>query len=484
MNGFNVPELVRNHERFRVICAVAVFATVYIPSRIFLLLHFSPIGSDVDLYARFAFIHARAHEMGCPFYDLYRSEGLKDSTYAGYSLRDLTDIPYPPLAIGFLTIPGLVVLKGRPADALGFNEFISRYQKVYRWSCLPFDVMVVLLALWLIITLFRGEGTLRTLIRSGMACGAGALLPHLLYDRLDIVLSALLLLSLFALMKKKWIIAFLLFAVAVNFKPLPLFLAPLWVAGSLHTAGLEGQRKWACILRRFTARGLVLSLMTVFICIAVLAVDGWRGLGFLGYHGARGIHIESFWGTISLLAADLFNLPFRIVYDYGAFNVVAAWTPFCSITATALMIVLTAGLTFMALLPGLTKVGDARPDASLISNKLLVSMTVATLLAIFCTFKMFSPQFLLLLVPLIPIIPWRGPLFILQSVLYAGACCMSTYIYPYFYVQEIITGPTAFGHFLLVAREIMLIALLCTIAATEVRPKPRMESNCYDSYSS
>jgi len=171
-----VPEPLPSHERSRMFIVVAVFVAVYIPSRFFLLVPFTPIGSDVDLYARFAFIHARAHETKCSFYDHYRSVGLKDRTFADYSLRDLTEIPYPPLAIGFLAIPGRIILHGNSTDTVGFTDFVSRYQKAYRWVCLPFDAGIVLLVLWLIVTVFRGEPKLITLIRSGMACGAAAIL--------------------------------------------------------------------------------------------------------------------------------------------------------------------------------------------------------------------------------------------------------------------------------------------------------------------
>jgi hypothetical protein len=85
---------------------------------------------------------------------------------------------------------------------------------------------------------------------------------------------------------------------------------------------------------------------------------------------------------------------------------------------------------------------------------------------------MFSPQFLLLLIPIISIVSFRGPYFIVLCTLLAGACCMSTYIYPYFYEREIIMGPTPFGLFLLVTREVMLAAMLCCIVAAEFRPKP------------
>jgi hypothetical protein len=472
MSGFALQGPLYRHERLRIFVAVAVFAAVYIPSRLFLLVHFTPIGSDVDLYARFAFIHARAHETGCSFYSLYRSEGLKDSTYASYSLRDLTDIPYPPLAIGFLTVPGWFVLHGRSPDAVGFQNFLPRYLKAYRWVCLPFDGAVVLLALWLIITLFRGERVWFTVLRSGMACGIVALLPHLLYDRLDIVLSALLLLSLAALIKKQWIIAFVLFAVALNFKPLPLFLAPLWVIGSIPAAGLDGPRRISLFVKRCALRGLLLVLMAALVCSAALALEGWQGLEFLGFHGARGIHIESTWGTFSLLAAAIFNLPFKILYDFGAFNVITTWTPFCTAAAPLLLTALTMGLCIAAVLRALSRVGTGNADVSMISQKSLISLTTATLLMTFCAFKMFSPQFLLLLIPIIPIVPFRGPVVIILFTLLAGACCMSTFIYPYFYEREIILGPTFFGLFLLVAREVMLVAMLCCIVAAELCLKP------------
>ncbi|MBN1129444.1 MAG: hypothetical protein JXA71_10680, partial [Chitinispirillaceae bacterium] len=90
---------------------------------------------------------------------------------------------------------------------------------------------------------------------------------------------------------------------------------------------------------------------------------------------------------------------------------------------------------------------------------------------IFCVFKMFSPQFLLLLVPLVALVPFTGLSYAAFAVVFAGCCCMSTFIYPYFYTSDIIIGPTGFGLFLLGSRAIMLIGmttvLICWIIGYE-----------------
>ncbi|MBN2037326.1 MAG: hypothetical protein JW768_11335, partial [Chitinispirillaceae bacterium] len=207
-----------------IVAAVLIF--LYFPSRIVLLTVFTPIGSDVDLYARYAYVHKLAQEKKSGFYDLYRETGMRDSLYSCYSLRDLTAIAYPPLAIHFLTIPTPFVLHGRTVVSMALDDFVPRYHAAYRRLCALAESVLIIAGLCLMLAVYREERTVATLMRSGMLCGAGVLLPHLIYDRLDVVLAALLLLSLTALLSRHWLISFFLLACAVHFKPVPVFLIP------------------------------------------------------------------------------------------------------------------------------------------------------------------------------------------------------------------------------------------------------------------
>ncbi|MBN2037008.1 MAG: hypothetical protein JW768_09730, partial [Chitinispirillaceae bacterium] len=400
------------HDRNRLLIVAAALVFLYIPSRIVLLTVFTPIGSDVDLYARYAYIYRLAQEKKTDFYDLYRETGMRDSLYSCYSLRDLTEIPYPPLAIHFLAIPTPFVLHGRTAVSVALDDFVPRYHAAYRRLCALVEMTFILAGLCVIMVLFRGERLVETIMRSGMLCGAGVLLPHVIFDRLDVVLAALLLLSLAALLSRHWLISFFLLACAVHFKPVPVFLIPLWIYGSmacLRPGQASGTQRIMGLASIFCVRTGVLTVMIGALAVPFMVADGPEAFGFLSFHAQRGIHIESTWGTAAMLLGRLFHVPFQIVYDFGAFNVAITGADTLSRIATA---VLVAAIIIYAAMIGWRMLRYRQRTTGGLPLPVPPIMTIVWtcifLGTIFCVFKMFSPQFLLLLVPLVALVPFTG----------------------------------------------------------------------------
>jgi phosphoglycerol transferase MdoB-like AlkP superfamily enzyme len=144
----------------------------------------------------------------------------------------------------------------------------------------------------------------------------------------------------------------------------------------------------------------------------------------------------------------------KIFYDFGAYNVETSWTSVLTLISPYFLAIGTGGLCLWIFLRAVQK-----RDSSPFLPKKVIFLTVVLLGLTFGTFKMFSPQFLLLMVPIISVVPLRGIALLGFCTVFSGACCTSTFIYPYFYVKEILQGPTPFGLFLLAARELMVLTL-------------------------
>src|SRR5262249_3448147 len=138
---------------------------------------------------------------------------------------------------------------------------------------------------------------------------------HLLCDRLDLLLALLVVLSLVLLLSRlhyAW--SFAVLALAVNFKLVPLVLAPVWVIGSLP-ADREGTLFRPRVLLALATRVALLSGMVIAGFLPFYLLEGDRCLGFLTYHRARGLEIGSIWGSL-LLALEALGQPAGVGHSY------------------------------------------------------------------------------------------------------------------------------------------------------------------------
>jgi hypothetical protein len=309
-------------------------------------------------------------------------------------------------------------------------------------------------------------------------CLAGLCMPRILYDRLDIILSTLLLLSLALLIQRSTLASFLLFALAVNFKLVPVFLLPVWILGSFRASDFDQPSFRARVVRMVlmsAARGILLVGLTAGVALLFYVFEGKGVFDFLEFHYNRGVHIESLWGAFSLLAARLSGAPFHMALTYGAYNVTTPATPVLSALSSA---------TLAGLLIAVTVVLAVRFTARLersahsLSPQEIIEATLLYLCVVFSFSKIFSPQYLFALVPLVALLPRaRGGAFVVSCV-FVGVCCLSTLIYPYFYTKAIIHGPTWFGLYLLTARMLLLVGMTGFLFARSVAGR-RSEDDLY-----
>jgi hypothetical protein len=445
-------------KRLRLFIVAAILAFMYIPSRLFVLYFVKPLGTDTDLYARYVFIHRIAMERKASFHELYRDSGFAEMARPGPKKFDsliLTVVAYPPFAVAAMNVPALF-MKGGCADLETFTE---RYRGKYRWFCAAVEMAGVIAACFLILTLYGNEKILTLFFRMSVLCLAGLTMPRILYDRLDVLLGAFLILSLALLVRKAVLPSFLVFAFAVNFKLIPVFLLPVLVLGSFLVTDSGAGPLRARIMRmgRMTVtRGAALCLLTVCIALFFYAIEGKGVFDYLKFHLDRGIHIESIWGAFSLLAACLSGSPVHITWAYGAYNVFTPATPVLAALSLPVMAILltaaTAALSFRF-------VRMDRQAAVTSGAQKIIEAALLFLCIVFASSRIFSPQYLITLVPLVALMPYTGRGAFALSCIFIGVCFLSTLIYPYFYTKAILHGPYGFGLFLLTARMVLLAGI-------------------------
>jgi hypothetical protein len=445
-------------ERLKLIAVSALIIALFIPSRIFLLYHAKPAGTDTELYARYAYIHGLAAECHLSFHDCYRTMGLADISGPGPKTFDslaMTVVAYPPFAVAMMSVPAIFVQGGTPISRMSMTEFIGRYKKAYPWLCAAAELLMVIIVSFLVLRLYKDERLVITVLRMGLLCLAGMCMPRILYNRLDVLLSALLIVSLAALIKEKphLLLSFFVFALAVTFKLIPLFLLPVWILGSLR------QRPDRHLLKAIIPKGLQLSGIIAGTAFFFFLLEGKGVFDFLAFHLDRGIHIESTWGVLSLFAAKISGTSFRMALSSGAYNVYTPAAGLLSVVSSIILFIAMLAVTILFAARCLKKSATAETRVALLGPREVIEGTLLCLLIVFSFAKIFSPQYLIVLIPLVALLPRRGKGDFVFFCVFLGTCCFTTFIYPHCYTKAIIQGPTPFGLFLLIVRTLLLCGM-------------------------
>ncbi len=223
--------------------------------------------------------------------------------------------------------------------------------------------------------------------------------------RYDIIPAGFTLGALLLAERGRWRWAFVLLAIATMFKFYPIVLVPAFFIAQ-HKASYKLWQRWWEGLDVFV---LVCAAITTLSLL--LSVEGT--LGPLGYFGSRPIQVESSAASILWLASFL-GFPIHYVITYGSLNELS---PLSGIVSPMMTLLLIAGLAYVYWLQWRGKM------------PLAVSLLL-TLLVVICTGKVFSPQYLLWLIPFVAYIGecnWRW----LMS--WTGIGFLTTWIFPYIY---------------------------------------------------
>lgn len=374
---------------------------------------------------------------------IYGTEGNPDTIrYFNYSLgimqgqlpyRDFT-VEYPPLALVFFTLPCLVASN------------LDMYQYVFAAQILFFD----LLGLFLISALsrrlgFHLAGTLAIYTLALLAIGP------ILINRYDLIPAIMVLVSLYAFSQNKHKLSWAILAVGMMTKIYPAIMAPIFLL---------------YYLRHRQYRRIIIGMSTFAITTAII-ITPWLVLspdGFwhsFSYQAQRGLQLESTYSSFLLLGH---TLGITSVCVEEVFRVQTVVSPLADMLATIspIIVMLSAAVVYWLFYNSQrVKTKIESPTSSITRPNIadITNYSFLVILTFMLTNKVFSPQFIIWLYPLVPLIAgqWRHaswPVFLLVGVL-------TYYIFPQHY-DELIQGNFKMIAVLL-SRNVLLIALACLL---------------------
>lgn len=337
------------------------------------------------------------------------------SLYAADSLRLLRgEIPYrdfpieyPPLALVPFILPRLAL--GQP---LPFSGYVVGF--------LAENVLFsTLIALALAHLALRGAvpraPRLTLALYALFVVFSAALLPWR-YDLFPALLTALALLSVLR-GRPAW--AGIWAGLGVAAKLYPLVLLPVF--GLYYLAA--GQQR--ALVRMAIGGALAVLLSLLPFLFAFTAPD--KLLGFLSYHQLRGLQLESLPAGAILLAHNLGLTGAKLEFNYGALHLVSPWAS-AALEWLPLAFLAVFGVVSAAAW-GRFREECAGPGRRLPAAETLVAYTAAALLAFIATNKVFSPQYIIWLLPFAPLLRPR------QALLFLAILLITMALFPFDYSQ-------------------------------------------------
>jgi hypothetical protein len=353
-------------------------------------------------------------------------------------------LEYPPLALAFFTLPRLV------------GSTLAGYYTAYQVEVVLFDLtaLVVLDA----IARRRGLSTWRVLAGYSIAVLAAG---PIIGQQFDIFPAVLALLALACFDSARDGAGWALVALGTLTKLYPLLLAPVFLFVYGGSRPDVGAVRYA--LR--AARTFTVTCLVVLLPLLIVAPTSLRS--FFAYHARRGIQLESTYAS-GILVADHFGWGTAgTAMSFGAWNVTGATADaFAPASTFIFLAAMFATYYFLGTHASRESLGSSARVEWLATGALLV-LVVALL-----TSKVLSPQYLIWLVPFLPLVgaSYRSAIW----AVFAAAGAVTYYIFPMHYRDLIASSMNA--ELALLVRNLLLVAL-AGLAAASLRRTALSNSN-------
>ena len=359
---------------------------------------------------------------------LGRSQLVDTGTYSRYGdaiaggavpYRDFR-LEYPPGALPVFILPAL----GHESDQAAYDRWFDRLMSLC--GCLAIvGAVFTLRAL--------GAGPVRTAAALGTIAVSPVLLGSVVLTRFDFWPAALVSLAVAALLWERLFLAALALGVAIAAKLWPAVLAPLALIWIWRTRGMREAVAWAVSLVAVDA-----------VCFVPFAIVSPAGLwASFHTHLARPLELESLGSALLIAAHHLFGTNLTVVTTYGSQNPSGSGVHLLGAVTTVADVV---GVIAVWLLFAR---GPATPERLVVH----AAAVVAVLLAFA---KVFSPQFLIWLIPLVPLV--RGRRGVLAAGLLVAALVLTQAWFPrHYWPLAMHLAPTQ--SWLVLVRDLTVVAL-------------------------
>ena len=357
---------------------------------------------DTQLYARYGDAIARG---GVPYRDI-RPE-------------------YPPGALAVFVLPSL----GHEGDQHAYDRWFDRLMALC--GCVTIGGAALSLRA-------LGAGTIRTVAALGSIAVSPLLLGSVVLSRFDFWPAALVALALAALLWRRFALSAVALGVAIAAKLWPVVLAPLAFVWIWRMRGPRAAIAWTA--------GLVAVDAACFLPFAVLSPDG---LG-ASFHAqlARPLQLESLGGSLLIAAHHVAGTTLHVTTSFGSQNLTGPGADATEVLTNAV------GLTAIVAVWLLYARGPATAER-------LVAHAAGAVAVLIAFGKVFSPQFLVWLVPVVPLV--RGRRGLGAGVALATALVLTQSWFPRHY-WSLAHGFASRESWLLLARDLVVVALAGVLA--------------------
>lgn len=342
---------------------------------------------------------------------------------------------YPPLSVIFITLPRLLA------------SYFNLYVLVYAVELLLFDFVGIF-----ILTSFSkqlGHNPWKTLaIYTIVLLAVGPLVV----TRFDFIPAILTLISIFFFIKKRSKTAWAFLAAATLTKIYPLVIAPIFLLIQLSRSEKKN------LLEGLLA--FIITSAVITVPFVILSPSGfWESFS---YHTQRPLQIESTYASVLELLSAFKIFDLNIALGYGSVNVIG--------TVPDILAKISFGITILGLLAvywsanrGLKHSHINQQNWAVQSDEtaFIVKYSLMAILVFIVSCKVFSPQYIIWLLPLIPLITHKSKYLI--WLLFIAVGIMTFFIFPQYYDSLrngsmliisllVIRNVTVFGILLLVIR--------------------------------
>jgi uncharacterized membrane protein len=291
-------------------------------------------------------------------------------------------LEYPPLALVPFVLPRLATF-GRALD-------FSRYIVLFLIDNAIFSTLLALVLVQICMVRPARKPVWPVLAIYAILIILSAPLLPWRYDLFPALLTAL---ALLCVLRKQPAWAGIWLGCGVAAKLYPIVLLP--VVGVYYLAGKDRR----ALLR--LALGSCAAVAIAFLPFLLTAPDAL--LSFLRYHELRGLQLESLPAGALVLAHVLGMATAKLEFNYGALHLVSP----LAFVALKWLPVAFVGLFSVVLACCLVRFRQEQSAHGLITTESLVTYMAAALLAFIATNKVFSPQYIIWLLPFAPLLRLR-----------------------------------------------------------------------------
>jgi len=340
-------------------------------------------------------------------------------------------VEYPPGALPMFALPGLAEPGKNQQVSAGFR----RAFETLMWMC----GAVALLAMAVVLRVLR-RSDLNVWAALCFAAVAPLLLGSVILSRFDLWPAAICVAALAGLVSNRFRLGHALVGLGITAKLFPVVFVPLGVAYVWKRAG----RREALICLALLA-GVV---ATVFLPFVVLSPGGvWESLSV---QLSRPLQVESLGASLLLVGHHVFGFGLAGETSHGSQNVAGSAAGVFAVATTVLQVGVLGWIW--------TSFARGRGD-----GEALVRSTAAALCAFVALGKVLSPQFLIWLIPIVPLVRGRRGLW--ASVLLAAALVLTQVWFPFRYFRLALHFEAGLS-WILLARDLALVALTVLLAFT------------------